>query len=397
MLALAPSALLISACNDLEPIDINDGSSTGTSSPTDSSGDVAASSSSGSADTTAGSASTDDASTGSTTSVADSSDSGGTGDDPDVDKDGFPASVDCDDDNPEIFPGAVEVCNGADDDCDAKTTEDGIVTIEGEGNFRTIGAAVAAASPGAEIQICAGTYVENLVIDQDVSLVSQAGAVATIIDGDGAGPTITVNSGEVTLFRLTLTGGDSAGFGGGLSVLGSDLVTVDQCVISANDSSDGAGIYATAGTNVALSQSTVATNDGEIGGGIAFYGDSLVIDDSTVENNIATEVGGGLFVSDGGSVLLTATLVTDNVAPDGAGIYIGEMGVTMEECTIERNNADGALLSGGASLVSTLSDWGTAIDDNTPTDVRVAGGGSWEYGAMASFECMPAVGCEEVF
>jgi hypothetical protein len=36
----------------------------------------------------------------------------------DADHDGFPAGEDCDDDDPAVFPGAVEVCNDVDDDCD---------------------------------------------------------------------------------------------------------------------------------------------------------------------------------------------------------------------------------------------------------------------------------------
>ena len=38
--------------------------------------------------------------------------------DPDLDGDGVPASEDCDDTNPDVFPGATEVCDGVDNDCD---------------------------------------------------------------------------------------------------------------------------------------------------------------------------------------------------------------------------------------------------------------------------------------
>ena len=37
----------------------------------------------------------------------------------DADGDGFTEDVDCDDEDADVFPGAVEVCNGLDDDCDA--------------------------------------------------------------------------------------------------------------------------------------------------------------------------------------------------------------------------------------------------------------------------------------
>ncbi len=41
----------------------------------------------------------------------------------DVDNDGYAAGPDCDDTNPRIHPGAVEVCNGLDDDCSAVTPD----------------------------------------------------------------------------------------------------------------------------------------------------------------------------------------------------------------------------------------------------------------------------------
>ncbi len=42
----------------------------------------------------------------------------------DNDMDGFTDDVDCDDNDPNVFPGAPELCNGKDDDCDMLVDED---------------------------------------------------------------------------------------------------------------------------------------------------------------------------------------------------------------------------------------------------------------------------------
>lgn len=44
----------------------------------------------------------------------------------DIDQDGFLEDVDCDDWNPNIYPGAVELLNDEDDDCDGYIDADGI-------------------------------------------------------------------------------------------------------------------------------------------------------------------------------------------------------------------------------------------------------------------------------
>jgi N,N-dimethylformamidase beta subunit-like, C-terminal/Putative metal-binding motif/Bacterial Ig domain len=41
----------------------------------------------------------------------------------DDDRDGYAEPQDCNDANPAVFPGAVEICNGVDDDCDGQTDE----------------------------------------------------------------------------------------------------------------------------------------------------------------------------------------------------------------------------------------------------------------------------------
>lgn len=46
-----------------------------------------------------------------------------TGEGPDLDGDGYGSAVDCDDDNPDVHPGAQELCDGINNDCDAAVDE----------------------------------------------------------------------------------------------------------------------------------------------------------------------------------------------------------------------------------------------------------------------------------
>ncbi len=48
--------------------------------------------------------------------------------DPDLDGDGSPASEDCDDSDPAVHPGAIEVCDGLDNNCNSETDEGVLLT-----------------------------------------------------------------------------------------------------------------------------------------------------------------------------------------------------------------------------------------------------------------------------
>jgi Putative metal-binding motif len=351
--------------------------------------------------TTTDDGTTDDGTTDDGTTTDGTTDDGTTGD-PDDDRDGHPASADCDDTDPEVHPRAPERCNGIDDDCDPATPEDGVASVDGHGSFVTINAAVAAATPGAEVRVCAGTWLETVTIVQDLVLVAEEGAAFTTIDGGGAGPTVSVSAGEVTITGFTLTGGNSVGFGGGLSVTGTEPVTVDSCVVTGNVSSDGAGIYSYIGAQLVLVQTTISDNTGGIGGGLAMNGNgltgSLSMTSCTISDNIADEAGSGMVLFDVPVVQITSSSIVDNASLDGGGLAVAGSMVTLTDTTVQRNDASGmggglTLYPGDGVVVVVDGDWGTGTDDNTPNDVAIVGVGTWSgYGAGVDFQC-DAAGC----
>lgn len=123
----------------------------------------------------------------------------------DADGDGYEAAVDCDDDDPDVHPGAVEVCgDGVVNDCDADTAPDdcGAVGSLGDADLRLVGQA---AGDRAYVVASAGDVdgderADVLVGAPGVS--SSAGAVYLWKGGgalDGASGTLGLGQADVTL------------------------------------------------------------------------------------------------------------------------------------------------------------------------------------------------------
>ncbi len=177
----------------------------------------------------------------------------------------------------------------------------------------TIQHAIDEAAAGDTVDIAAGTYNEHdIIIDKDLIL-KGAGADNTVIDAEGLGRVILIESDlESTIDSLTVTGGDVddgpqdytdyvcnyGGSGGGIFNKG-DLTITDSTINgnSATNYGCGGGIYNRG--NLSINSSTINENtaDGGGSGGGIFNDGHLTIADSTISENFANRsgIGGGIY------------------------------------------------------------------------------------------------------
>lgn len=297
--------------------------------------------------------------------------------------------------------------------------------------YPTIQAAVDAAPDGATVRICGGTYVENVVVDSDVTL-EGAGAGRTIVDGSEQGSVVRVAGVDVhlTVRGLTLQHG-TADSGGGISSE-SGSVTISGTVIRDNTAGAGGGVYFT-GSVVADADTVITGNVAGEGGGVYGYG-SPTWSGGRIEHNDATVAGGGVVLDADEGELRHVAIVGNHSGDEAGGIFLYN-GATLRDCSVSDNTADGnggglfvynvdggyaaagdgvtlrnsvvtgnlAADHGGGAYVKTHlnsidTDWGEGAVDNGPEDVYFVFGGEDPVaytGAAADFKCVRSEGvCE---
>ncbi len=262
---------------------------------------------------------------------------------------------DCNDADAEVHPGALDVCDGRDNDCDAETLETG-VALDGVPGFATISEALAVAGEGSEVTVCAGTYPESLTIGTTLTLRGPAGAAATVIDAGGSGAVVTVTGGSPVLEGVTLTGGAA----GGIDASAAGGLTLVACDVTGNEGVSGAGVLGPISGPLSIIGGTISGNEAsEYGGGV--YAANLTIDGAVVHANEALD-GAGIFVPDGGVAVLSAATVSSNEAASiGGGAYIG-LGATLTTDATRWDGDRAAVYAAGVYL-----DEGSSFSDTAGT------------------------------
>ncbi|MCP4805982.1 MAG: hypothetical protein GY913_34660 [Proteobacteria bacterium] len=341
--------------------------------------------------------------------------------------------TDCDDTDADVNPAAVEICNGVDDDCDAGTAEDGMVTwIDGDGlssDVTSDATGTYTLSSEGDLVFCDGDYTVNLVLEADIDVYSLAGdATSVVLDGDANGSVIAMGDGlSVSVSDLTVTNGSGtydaeitvSYTGGGIDCLSTSTPTelaLSNVVVEGNEAEFGGGL-SSQGCWVTLTDGQFADNTANAGGGAWLLDGEHVLSDTTFDGDAANVYGGGFFAygySDYAYVELDEVLVDGTSAgSNGGGVhtYFADLVWTGTESTSSGiTNAvgggtsstgldeDGALVLVESTFTGTSVDFGTDAggDDNGPIDVWV-NDIAFEYwaGDDATFDCDTS-GCGDV-
>ncbi len=211
------------------------------------------------------------------------------------------------------------------------------------------------------------------------------------------------SSRHVRMDNVTIRGGSTSAFGGGILDASGDLV-LDQVTLANNVAVAGGGVYSTS-PSLDIRRSTITGNTGSIGGGGILGEHQVLVSSSTITGNQADVTAGaihpGALLADSGSIsasTIGANQGTSNLGLSGSGTLtvkgtIIEAGTSGAACEVYRSTG---IVSGGWNLVgdstcrlSTATDHegvpsllGPLAANGGPTRTQLASSSSVAVGAI---------------
>lgn len=227
--------------------------------------------------------------------------------------------------------------------------EDGTATSP----YRTVTAAIAAAQPGALIQVAQGTYQERLLIEGgrvelyggfpgggDFAGRDRLAHVTTLDGSGGAGAVVTILAGGTVIDGFRVTGGtgrcDQFRCEGGGLYVDAEEVTIARCEITGNtvqfegyNTARGGGLHVSGA--VTIFRNSIRGNRAERGGAIA-GGGRIVVVENTIQDNVGYgDHGGGVILAGPAIEVVRNRFESNEIGRDlgygwGGGLFIHDEG-----------------------------------------------------------------------
>ncbi len=298
----------------------------------------------------------------------------------DDDGDGFTADVDCDDGDANTFPGAPELCDGVQNDCDDSTwvSDAGLATFFSAADgtatdYTTLLGAGTRDVPVTEtlstdgtLNVCEGIWFAGLDVQASVDLVGVDGKDLVILDGARQQPLVTATSSgtTVSLDGLTLRGGRAtddvtSARGGAVKVRGIEAFSMTDVDLRRNQvkmpteyySARTGGAWLDSGSTISVDRLGSANNKGIVWGGSIFLnGSTATIDNASFIHDHGAW-GGAIYLYEGASLDMANPSFTDNAARytgGGGAVYIRNGTLSVSHGSFS-GNLGGDVYAGGTT------------------------------------------------
>lgn len=201
-----------------------------------------------------------------------------------------------------------------------------------------------------------------------------------------------INNGKIILRHIKLVGGDVSSYGSSPDYRGGSIliwtnggeINLYSSIVFNNTAIGGGGIYprGASSTNqnaiMNIYNSIIQNNEATYGGGIYIQYAVCTIDNTTIDNNQASSSGGGMLILDS-DVTMKNTIISNNNANEGGGLFIegDSTTVTLRESTFKKNVGN-VIYTSQSPTISLINTYFNNTNNNNNIYVDSDGTPTWK-------------------